>query len=116
MNRIATECACRLTRGALHDANQNLVILTSASDSDAVRRAVGSVLPPGSTSTGAVWLTPTGQQVSVKRYSDARPDYHQKTSVEVCNGGRVLTKQEARHVERWYEGGSEVVPFVGSQR
>ena len=115
MNRIATECACRLTRGALH-ANQNLVILTSASDSDAVRRAVGSVLPPGSTSTGAVWLTPTGQQVSVKRYSDVRPNYHQKTSVEVCNGGRVLTKQEAQHVQRWYESGSEVVPFVGPQR
>ena len=112
MNRIATECACRLTRGALRE-DKNLVILTSASDSDVVRRAVGSVMPPGSTSTGAVWLTPTGKQVAVKRYTDPRPSYHMKTGIEVCNGGRVLTRQEAQHVERWHEGGSQVVPFVG---
>jgi hypothetical protein len=114
MNRIATECACRLTRGAIREGQKNLVILTNALDSDAVRRAVGTVMPHGSTSTGAVWVAPSGQQVSVKRYADQRPDYRGRISIRMCNGGRVISKQEAQNVERWYEGGSVPIPFVGA--
>jgi hypothetical protein len=114
MNRIATECACRLTEDALHKGTDHLVILTSMSDSDAVRRAVGTMMPHGSTSTGAVWTAPTGHKVSVKRYGDQRPVYRHSVSMNVCNGGRVISKQEAQDVERWYEGGSKVVPFMGA--
>lgn len=114
MNRIAIECACRLTQTALRSGNSHLVILTSATDSDAVRRAVGTVMPDGSTSTGAVWTSPTGDQVSVRRYEDQRPAYTHSVTVNVCNGGRVVSKQESQDVERWYEGGSKVVPFMGA--
>ena len=92
MNRIATECACRLTEDALHKGIDHLIILTSAMDSDAVRRAVGTV----------------------KRYGDHRPAYQHRVSMNICNGGRVISKQEAQDVERWYEGGSKVVPFMGA--
>ncbi len=114
MNRIATECACRLTQDSLRRGNDHLVILTSATDSDAVRRAVGTVMPQGSTSTGAVWTAPSGERVSIKRYGDERPDYKHSLDVKVCNGGRVITKQEAQDVERWYEGATKIVPFVGA--
>jgi hypothetical protein len=114
MNRIATECACRLTEDALHKGIDHLIILTSAMDSDAVRRAVGTVMPHGSTSTGAIWTSPTGDRVSVKRYGDHRPAYQHRVSMNICNGGRVISKQEAQDVERWYEGGSKVVPFMGA--
>jgi hypothetical protein len=114
MNRIAIECACRLTQAALHSGTDHLVILTSATDSDAVRRAVGTVMPHGSTSTGAIWTSPTGDQVSVRRYGDQRPAYTHSVTMNICNGGRVVSKQESQDVERWYEGGSKVVPFMGA--
>lgn len=113
MNRIAIDCACRLTREALR-SDADLVILASERDSDTLRRAVGTVLPEGSTNTGAVWTTPEGKMVSVKRYGDARPDYRRRPAVRVCNGGRVLSRQETQHVERWYEG--KAIPFVGAPR
>lgn len=114
MNRIATECACRLTHESLRRGNNHLVILTSAADSDAVRRAVGTAMPHGSTSTGAVWTAPSGKRVSIKRYGDACPSYQGRPAVRVCNGGRVLSKQEAQDVGRWYEG--KAIPFVGAKR
>jgi len=113
MNRIAIECACRLTRNALERQEHHLVILTSDQDSDAVRRAVGTVMPEGSTSTGAVWTTPGGDHISVRRYSDERPNYERRVSMNICNGGRSVSKKEALHVERWYDGPAPI-PFMGA--
>lgn len=114
MNRIATECACRTALSALNEGVDHLVILTSSVASAAVRRSVGSVMPPGSTSTGAVWRAPGGQCVSVKRYQDTEPEYPGRIRLNICNGGKVLSRAEAEHVKRWRSGGPAPISIVGA--
>jgi hypothetical protein len=114
MSKIATECACRITTNAMREGVDHLVILTSSQDSDAVRRAVGTTMPEGSTSTGSVWVAPDGQRVSVKRYGDAPPNYTHRVTLDICNGGRGLSRMEVSNVERWYGGSPSPLPFVGA--
>ena len=114
MSKIATECACRITSNAIREGVDHLVILTSSQDSDAVRRAVGTTMPEGSTSTGSVWVAPDGQRVSVKRYGDVPPDYPHRVTLNICNGGRELSRVEVSNVGRWHEGAPAPLPFVGA--
>jgi len=111
-NHFAIECACRISYRAQQTKTQHLVILTHPDDSGCVRRYIAGSLPPGSTNTGAVWTTPDGRTVSIKRYTDAVPEYDHGFSLEVCNGGRSMTRDDHKHIQRWREGGPQPLPLV----
>ena len=111
-NHFAVDCACRMAAKAQENNTRHLVILTHPEDSDDVRRYVVGGLPLGSTSTGAVWTTPDGHTVSIKRYTDPVPEYPHSFALEVCNGGRSMTKDDHNNLQRWQESGPQPLPFV----
>jgi len=109
----ASDCACRIVEKSLERGDPHVVILTPSVSSGVVRQEVGAVLPPGSSCTGAVWRTPTGQLVSIKRFEDPVPAYERPFLMEVCNGGAALTDEERAHVLRWQEARAGAVPVLG---
>jgi hypothetical protein len=110
---LAADRACALVEEVLHDNGTHLVLLTSTAYSFEVRQQVGAVLPPGSTCTGAVWRTPSGQVVSIKRFLDTIPAYEHPFRLEVCNGGVALDEVEVEHVMLWEAAQARTVPILG---
>ena len=111
-NQFAIDCACRVTHKASEADIKHLVILTCSKDSGDVRKHIAGALPAGSTNTGAVWTTPDGHTVSIKRYSAPVPAYTRGFTMEVCNGGRPMTQENQRNVQRWRSTSPAPIPFV----
>lgn len=107
----AIDRACRLAEEALGEAKP-LVILTSQTEAVGVAHRVGALLPVGSTCTGTVWRTPSGQTVAIKRYTDPVPSYEKPFRLEVCNGGVSLTAMEVEHVLRWEAAQAKAVSVL----
>lgn len=91
---------------------RNIVILTHPEQAASVSKGIAGALPSGSVCTGAVWKTPNGNTVSIKRYTDPVPKYTDNFKLLVCNGGRPMTREDGKNIDRWRAGGPSPVPFV----
>jgi len=112
----ARDCACRNVDKGLKHHVRRMVVLTAAEDSEYVRKGLAPVMPNGSHCTGASWVSPEGTIASVYRYDDPLPKLDTPFALFVCNGGRVLTREDAENVQRWRDAGPDPLPFVDPQR
>jgi len=109
----AIDCAYRaLEDEAKNNTSSNIVILTHPEQAASVSKGIAGALPSGSVCTGSVWKTPQGNTVSIKRYTDSMPNYTESYKLLVCNGGRPMTREDGKNIDRWRAGGPSPVPFV----
>lgn len=112
----ARDCACRnVSRGMKHGLRR-MVVLTAPEDSEIVRKGLAAVMPEDSRCTGASWTAPDGTVASVYRYDEPLPKLDTPFALFVCNGGRVLTQEDSKNVQRWRDTGPDPLPFVDHAR
>lgn len=102
--RSAQECVCRVLDDKREDDTREdrpFVILTGEDTVKEVAHMVGASMPEGSECFGSAWRSPTGEIVSVKRYSEPVPEFPTGFDLAVCNGGREYTSDERRDLKRW---------------
>lgn len=109
----AIACVYRAMEQEVESGNaRNMIILTHPEDSASVGKSIAGLLPPGSVCTGSVWTSPDGRTLSIKRYTDPVPDYKTDYKMVVCNGGRAMTREDGKNLDRWRAGGPSPIPIV----